>query len=241
MTSTRSGEVQKALRDLARAHRILSSEGHNDMSLGHMSVRDPHGRGLWLKRGDIGLEEVFEEDFILISFTGDIQEGSGVRHLEWPIHAEILLARSEVNVVAHTHPHHATLLSATEETIRPYTNEGVWFESNVPHYKGTSNLINTKELGRSLAEALHDADAVLMRNHGVTFVGESIPEATLAGIFLEKAARAQIILATTGWDHSYPDEAEIKQKHKTIYPPRAINNFWNYYNSKLDRLEGKKP
>ena len=84
------------------------------MSLGHLSMRDPLGRGLWLKRGNIGLEEVTEADFILIGFDGNVLEGDGIRHLEWPIHAEILADRPEINVVAHTHPFHATLLSATE-------------------------------------------------------------------------------------------------------------------------------
>ena len=82
--------LSSALRDLARAHRILDLEGHNDMSLGHLSLRDPLGRGLWLKRGNIGLEEVTEADFILIDYDGNVLEGDGIRHLEWPIHAEIL-------------------------------------------------------------------------------------------------------------------------------------------------------
>ena len=98
------------------------------MSLGHLSLRDPEGRGFWLKRGNIGLEEVIgEEDFVLLDFDGKVLDGTGIRHLEWPIHAEILRARPDVNVVAHTHPFHATVLSATTAEIRPYTNEGVWF------------------------------------------------------------------------------------------------------------------
>lgn len=82
--------IEATLHDLARAHRILDLEGHNDMSLGHLSWRDPEGRGLWLKRGNIGLEEVHDEDFVLLSLDGEVLEGTGIRHLEWPIHAEIL-------------------------------------------------------------------------------------------------------------------------------------------------------
>ena len=67
--------VRRGLWDLARAHRILDIEGHNDMSLGHCSMRDPWGRGIWLKRANIGLEEVFENDFILIDFDGNILAG----------------------------------------------------------------------------------------------------------------------------------------------------------------------
>ncbi len=232
-------QVRDGLIQLARSHRILNVEGHNDMSLGHLSMRDPGGRGFWLKRGNIGLEEVIcEKDFILCDFNGEVLEGEGIRHLEWPIHAEIFLARPDAGVVAHTHPFHATVLSATDEAIGPYTNEGVWFESGVAQFKLTSDLVNTPQLGRELAVALGGAEGVLLKNHGATWIGPTVKEATLAGVFLERAARAQLALASSGlhYYHSGPDE--IHQKRETIYPPRAVENFWQYYNRKLDRLEG---
>ena len=37
--------VVEVLDDLARAHRILEMEDHGDMSMGHLSFRDPEGRG----------------------------------------------------------------------------------------------------------------------------------------------------------------------------------------------------
>jgi L-fuculose-phosphate aldolase len=44
--------------------------------------------------------------------------------------------------------------------------------------------------------------------------------------------------AGSGIPYSHPDADEIKQKRETIYPPRAVENLWQYYNRKLDRLEG---
>jgi L-fuculose-phosphate aldolase len=44
-----------ALTELAYGCRILHMEGHADMTLGHLSLRDPDGRGVWLKRSGIGL------------------------------------------------------------------------------------------------------------------------------------------------------------------------------------------
>src|ERR687896_553763 len=107
----KNDDTRRGLWDLARAHRI----------------RDPWERGVWLKRGNIGLEEVHEEDFILLDFDGNILAGEGVRHLEWPIHTEVLRARSDLNFVCHTHPHWATLFSCTREKLMPLTNEGCWF------------------------------------------------------------------------------------------------------------------
>ena len=230
--------IANVLYDLARAHRILEMEGHGDMSMGHLSYRDPNGRGIWLKRGNLGFEEVTETDFILIDFEGNVLQGDGLRHLEWPLHTELMLARPDIDVVAHSHPFHATVFSASTATIGPYSNEGVWFEQEgVPHFTLTSDLVNTRELGQRLAEAMGPAEAVLLRNHGAAFVGSDVKAATLAGIFLEKAAKLQLALLSAGLPYEEPDPEEIHQKRLTIYPERARNNFWMYFNRKLDRQE----
>jgi L-fuculose-phosphate aldolase len=237
----KNDEVRRGLWDLARAHRILDLEGHNDMSLGHCALRDPWGRGCWLKRANIGLEEVRENDFILIDFDGNILAGEGTRHLEWPLHTEFLRARPDVNATCHTHALHCTLFSCTREVLEPYTNEGCWFTVPPAHYLTTSDLIDTPELGADLARALGKGEGVFLRNHGMACVGRNIKEMTLAAIFFEKACRAQLELAKTGLAHTAPDQAEVDKKRKNIYPQRAIDNFWDYYNRKLDRVEGADP
>jgi L-fuculose-phosphate aldolase len=236
----KNDEVRRGLWDLARAHRILDLEGHNDMSLGHCSMRDPWERGVWLKRANIGLEEVFEEDFILIDFDGNILSGEGVRHLEWPIHTEILRARPDFNFVVHTHARWATLFSCcTAETLRPYTNEGCWFTVPPPHYMKTSDLIDTVDLGRDLAGVMGRSEGVFIRNHGLCVGGATVKDMTLGAIFLEKACRAQLQLAQSGLKHTYPAAEEVEKKRKNIYPRRARDNFWDYYNRLLDRREGR--
>lgn len=71
-------------------------EGHEDVFQGHLSLRDPDGRGIWLKRRGLGLSEVRSaEDFTLLDFDGNQLAGSGHHHSEWPIHSEVMLARPE--------------------------------------------------------------------------------------------------------------------------------------------------
>ncbi|PRX96759.1 class II aldolase/adducin family protein [Allonocardiopsis opalescens] len=233
--------IATVLEQVARAHRILEMEGHGDMSMGHLSYRDPHGRGLWLKRGNLGLEEVTGRDFILIDFDGRVLEGQGLRHLEWPLHAEIMLARPEVAVVGHSHPFYSTVFGATGAELGPYINHAVWFAHHgVPRFAETSHIITTPQLGKALARTLGPAEAVLMANHGVSFVGRDVREATLAGIFLEKAARAQLALASSGLAHHPPGAEESVEKYDVIYPDRAKNNFWMYFNRKLDAQEARQ-
>ena len=82
-------ELRVQLDDLARACRILEMEGHGDMTLGHLSLRAPDGRGLWMKRNRMGLGEILgADDFVLLDWDGQQLYGKGTRHSEWPIHSE---------------------------------------------------------------------------------------------------------------------------------------------------------
>src|SRR5882757_1538014 len=91
-----ASDLRKTLDELARACRILEMEGHGDMTLGHLSLRDGEGRGFWLKRNRIGLGEVLgADDFVLVDWDGSQIAGSGGRHSEWPIHSEIFRQRPD--------------------------------------------------------------------------------------------------------------------------------------------------
>src|SRR6516162_461402 len=170
-------DLRASLDELARACRILEMEGHCDMTLGHLSLRDPAGRGFWLKRNRIGLGEVLSaDDFVLVDWDGKQIAGAGGRHSEWPIHSEILRVRADVQVVAHTHPFHACVFSASADPLQPFTLDADYF-IDVPRHEADVALITTKEEGSALAKSLGSGFAVLMGNHGVTFCGTSIPHA----------------------------------------------------------------
>ena len=110
--------LDEHLRELAVACRVLAMYGHEDKTLGHLSLRDPQGRGLWLKRAHVGLAEIAgADDFVLIDFDGKRLAGKGALHKEWPIHTEILRARADVNIVGHTHAYYCRLFAATEERL----------------------------------------------------------------------------------------------------------------------------
>lgn len=230
--------IANALTDVSRGHRILELEGHGDMSMGHLSYRDPFGRGLWLKRGNLALSEVDGDDFILIDFDGNVLEGQGLRHLEWPLHAEIMRARPDVNVVGHSHAHYSTVFGATDLELGPYSNHGVWFaKQGVPRFTDTSHIITTVELGVEVAKQLGAAQAIFLEHHGIAFVGGDVIQATLAGIFLEWAAKFQLDLVASSAGFSLPDPEESIEKLRRIYPPKAQRNYWMYFNRKLDHVE----
>ena len=234
-----SNELRNTLSELATACRVLAMEGHEDGTQGHLSYRDPENRGLWLKRMGVPFGEIKEaDDFILIDFDGDKLAGDGRRHAEWPIHTEIMRARPEVNVVGHAHPHFATLFTALQEEFRPFVQDGYRVRGHaVPRFDDTSVLISNAELGRALAAALGDKWAVLMRNHGISFCGENIADATLNAIFLERACRAFFEIKATGLTYRVPDAAELESHAGIFAADWFLTDNWGYFTRKLQRQE----
>lgn len=229
-------QLTEDLDKLARACRILEMEGHGDMTLGHLSLRDPQGRGYWLKRNAYGLGEITSAaDFVLVDGEGNKLEGEGGRHSEWPIHSEILRVRPDVRVVAHTHPLHASVLSAFATPLAPFTLDADYFEC-LPCHRDDAALLKTKAQGAALAASLGSQFAVLMANHGVTFCGTSIEHAVCMGIFLERAARIHILGSSANLTPIFPDAATRLKRRGQIMAPVHIEHSWNYFSRKLDWL-----
>ncbi len=224
-----------SLLEAAAACRVLHGEGHADMTLGHVSFRDPLGRGAWMKRSGIGLGEVAgPDDFVLVDFTGRKLAGSGRVHKEWPIHTEVLQARPDVQAVGHTHPFFATAFSALDVELEAVTNEAAYLGSAPGRFDETRGLIDTVPLGASLARALGDRSTALLRNHGVLFVGASMARATLMGVFLERACRSQLLLLQTQLPYRATPTVELFAKKEQILDPQLVDNFWAFYQRKAD-------
>ena len=130
---------------IAAACRVLQAAGQGDMVWGHVSVRDAEGRGVWLKGAGLGFDEVTEADCVLLSWDGDVLAGTASRHVEYPIHTELMAARPDVGGVVHTHPVHAIAFGALGRPLRALSHEGALFTPpDVPRFTRTGDVISTR-------------------------------------------------------------------------------------------------
>jgi ribulose-5-phosphate 4-epimerase/fuculose-1-phosphate aldolase len=215
---------------LAQGCRILAMEGHGDVIWGHVSLRDPRDpTHYWMKANSVGLEEITAEDLVLLDYEGGKVAGMRQRHNEYPIHAEVLRSRPDVNVVVHTHPVIPTVLGSSKHTVQPITHEGCFFyPPAIPIYTDMSDLIVTRDQGEGVARALGSHRALFMANHGIVLAAASIEEAVVGSMLLEKAARAQLAAISTGEGVSVTSDEEALAKREHIYHPENINRAWQY-------------
>jgi ribulose-5-phosphate 4-epimerase/fuculose-1-phosphate aldolase len=184
--------------DIVTGCRVLGSADHGDPVWGHVSERDPGGRGVWLKAGGRGFDEVAEDDVILIDFAGSPLAGSLSPPFEYPLHTEILRARADVGSVVHCHPPCAIALAASGQPLHAFSNSAGMFAAGVPRFERAVGLISTAELGVAVAECLGSSRALFLAGHGIVTVGSSVATAVMNAVLLERACRLQILALAAG-------------------------------------------
>lgn len=230
------GDPRQALRELVSLGcRVLAEEGHGDLVWGHVSARDAGGHGVWMKASTFGFEEVTPERVLLVSGDGEVLEGEGRRHAEYPIHTELVRAREDVGAVVHTHAPSAVAFGALAVPLRPISHEGTLFvPPDLARFTRTGDLILTPDLGRAVADALGEREAVLLENHGIVTVGPDVPTAVMTAILLERACRAQLVAMAAGPLDRWSSDEEARAKREHCYPPPLLQQAWDYLVRRLD-------
>jgi L-fuculose-phosphate aldolase len=225
--------TQTLAEQVAWACRILALEGYADLTLGHVSGREPGGAIAHIKRKGLGLDEVEASDIIPLDLAGD-NEYDGSMHLEAALHTEVYKLRPDVGAVIHGHPPYVTALGATETKLELLTHDAVLFHDGVAVFEETPELIQIADQGRAVAESLGSRRAVIMRNHGVLVVGQDVPWAVLAAVTLERAVRMQWIAGALGPLRPM-DEETARDMFPQKYSDRLVAEYWDAWIRKLRR------
>lgn len=210
--------------------RALAAAGQADMVWGHPGVRDPEGRGVWMKASGWGFEEVDASRVVLVSPDGEVLAGSGPRHIEYPIHTEVMAARPDVGAVVHTHSAAACQFAALDVPLRPLDHAGSLFcYPGIPRFGLTGGLIKNKSLGQALAAALGDAGAILLPQHGIVTAGPDLPAAVMAAVLLDRACRTQLTAMAAGPLRAWGEEEDTVAKRADVWSPKQLRAGYEYW------------
>lgn len=226
--------------EVARGCRALDVAGLGDLIWGHVSARDPDGRGAWMKASGWGFDEVDADRVVLVDRTGNVAAGDGRGPVEYPIHTEILAARPDAGAVVHAHPPYSIAFMATGAALRPISHDGALFvPPEVPRFTETGALIRTPELGAHLAEVLGEHRAVFMQHHGIACVGRDVAEAVMTAALLERACRLQLLAEGGGGVTTWSPDDEAIAKRAMCWTDAQLRGGWEYLTRRADRPPGR--
>jgi ribulose-5-phosphate 4-epimerase/fuculose-1-phosphate aldolase len=208
----------------AQANRALGASGQSDMVWGHASIRDPQGRGVWMKAAGWSFDEVTPARVALVSSDGEVLAGGGPRHIEYPIHTEVMNARPDVGSVVHTHAPAAVSFAALDRPLLAISHDGVEFaEPQIPRFTVTGALISSAELGRELAATIGDGAGCLIPQHGLVTVGPDAATAVMRAVLLARACQVQLQAMAAGEIRLWSDSAEIALKKRQVWPQSQLH------------------
>lgn len=220
---------------VATACRVIALEGYIDLTLGHVSARNPGERMIWIKRKGVGLDEVEPADVIAL----DIDDASALDgpeyHLESVMHTEVYRARPDVGSVIHGHPVYGTALGSTDGQFQLLTHDAVLFADGIGDYEDGPALITNRDQGQRVAAALGSRRAALLRNHGVVIAGEDVRWAVLAAVTLERAIRFQAIAATLGRPRPI-SQLGAEELNPQKYQDALVDEYWSAW---VRRVHGR--
>ena len=226
----------EAKRMLVLANRALANEGVFD-AFGHISVRNPVNERTFFISRAISPELVNIDDILELDFQGNTVSGNPAYQafVERAIHCAIYAVRPDVNSVCHPHPHEIIPFTSVDIPLRSIYHQDVTFYQGLPIFRdlppACGMLINNLALAQKLAEALGDKRGVLIRNHGVVVVGESIPRAVYSTVTLRDSAKILLQTLPLGKEISYLSVEEMKEGTRNQWH-KGVSRSWNYWCTK---------
>jgi ribulose-5-phosphate 4-epimerase/fuculose-1-phosphate aldolase len=186
--------------DLAACYRLIALYGWDDLIFTHISARVPGADEHFLINAyGLLFEEMTASSLIKVDLDGNkvIDSPYPVNPAGFTIHSAVHEARKDVGCVLHTHTRAGVAVSAQRDGLLPLSQISLIALASVGYHDYEGIALNAEEKPRLVAD-LGDSKLLILRNHGLLAVGESIPDAFLAMYALETACQVQIMAQSSG-------------------------------------------
>ena len=219
-----SPEEWQARVDLAACYRLVAHYGMSDMIANHITLRVPGEDDAFLINPyGMMYEEMTASCFLKITHEGDVlfkpdfgELNYGFNKPGYILHSAVHKARPEVACVIHTHTYAGMAVSALQCGLLPLTQTSMRFLKVAYHdYMGV--VLDLAEQA-VLVKDLGDAEAVILRNHGLLTVGKTVGEAFNWMHRLELSCRAQIAAMSCNSPLQEVSEAVLKETYMNYQP-----------------------
>lgn len=222
-SSTRRGEAERRRRvDLAACYRLADRFGLSEIVWNHITARVPGvAEHFLINRFGMRFDEITASSLVKVDLQGNVVEGpEDVNVTGFVIHSAIHAAREDIVCVMHSHGPGGLAVSALAEGFLPMTQDGFMFYERVAYHDYEGLSTDTSECQR-LAANLGDKDVMVLRNHGLLTVGESVGEAFMRMFYLERACQTQMQILASGAQTELPPVEIRKHASKQYgqFPP----------------------
>ncbi|WVW85895.1 hypothetical protein I302_107933 [Kwoniella bestiolae CBS 10118] len=229
---------------LAAAFRIFAKHGLGIGVVGHLTVRDPGNPNcFWVNPFHVAFSCMKVSDLLLINHNGDVIDGgaSGKRYNQaaYAIHAMIHSRRPDVIAVCHSHSVYGSAFASLGRLPEFITQDSLVFYDDIALYPAFGGVVLAEEESAHIAEYLGTKKAIILQNHGLLTVGQSVESAVFWFLYLEKVCQMQLLVDASGRKSVPIGEAEARFTVEQTGTEESGRFHFQPYLQDIDRDTGK--
>jgi ribulose-5-phosphate 4-epimerase/fuculose-1-phosphate aldolase len=230
--------------DLAACYRLVAQYGWEDLVFTHITARVPGAAEQFLINPyGLFFDEITASSLVKIDVHGNKLQDSPfpVNPAGFVIHSAIHAARHDVMCVLHTHTLNGVAVSTQRAGLLPISQHAAFVLGSLGYHDFEGPALNDDEKPRLVAD-LGSKTSLILRNHGLLTVGDTIAEAFVAMYYLEASCAIQV-RAQAGGGELIPVPKEIIERandevmKKDRRASRRGDLVWPGLRRRLDRLD----
>ena len=221
--------------DLAAAYRLVALYKWDDLVFTHITLRLPDAADQFLINPyGLFFDEITASSLVKIDLQGrKIQDSPfEVNPAGFVIHSAIHAARHDARCVMHTHTLNGVAVSAQRAGLLPISQHSMFTLASLGYHDFEGPALNDDEKPRLVAD-LGDKSSLILRNHGLLTVGETVSDAFVAMYYLEASCAIQVRAQAGGELIPVPKEVLDQAVSRTRQGPRV----WPGLLRRLDRTD----
>jgi ribulose-5-phosphate 4-epimerase/fuculose-1-phosphate aldolase len=200
-----SPEEQLRREELADCYHLAVKLGWTDSIFTHFTARVPGEETFLINGFGLNFEEITPENLVKVTLEGEVlwpKEGL-INPAGYTLHSAIHEARPEITTVLHTHTPYGMAVSMLEGGLKYLSQHSCRYYNHVAYHHYGGILFDHDEK-KNLIDSLGQHKSLILRNHGLVTLGESIGEAFFLMYNLEISAKTQILALSTGQKLVHP-------------------------------------
>jgi len=212
--------------DLAAAYRLVSRYGWEDLVFTHISARVPDTEDQFLINPyGIFFDEITASSLVKIDQEGNKLDGStyDVNKAGFVIHSAIHAVRHDAKCVLHTHTLNGVGVSAQRAGLLPISQHSMFVLRSLGYHDFEGPALDADEKPRLVAD-LGTNTSLILRNHGLITVGESVAEAFVRMYYLEMSCAIQVRAQAGGGELIHIDKAVIDKGYSAAMQEQRRRN-----------------
>ena len=239
-----SPEEWAARVDLAAAYRLVSLYGWEDLVFTHISLRVPGTEDQFLINPyGVFFDEISASSLVKIDLDGKkvMDSPFPVNAAGFVIHSAIHAARHDAKCVLHTHTLNGVGVAAQHGGLLPLSQHSMGVLASIGYHDYEGPALNADEKPRLVAD-LGTAGHLILRNHGLLTVGETVADAFVRMYYLETSCAIQIRAQAGGGELIHIGKEILETAYGTMQAgggagSKASRLVWPGILRRLDRTD----